>query len=95
MLTQEAFDHPPRDVAAALAQRGLPQDRVWLMRHGETRAMVWIMAIMLFLTVLAGVVGMTMASAEGKDAAAQRLRGTTAFVMRYGTALPEKLVSQR
>ena len=38
MLTQEAFDHPPRDVAAALAQRGLPQDRVWLMRHGETRA---------------------------------------------------------
>mgnify|MGYP006184013477 CR=1 FL=1 len=28
----------PRDVAAALAQRGLPQDRVWLMRHGETRA---------------------------------------------------------
>src|SRR3989344_487923 len=38
MLTQEAFDPPPRDVAAALAQRGLPQDRVWLMRHGETRA---------------------------------------------------------
>ena len=38
MLTQEAFDHPPRDLAAALAQRGLPLDRVWLMRQGETRA---------------------------------------------------------
>jgi len=37
MLTQEAFDHPPRDLAAALAQRGLPADTVWLMRHGETR----------------------------------------------------------
>lgn len=38
MLTQEAFDHPPRDLAAALEQRGLPADTVWLMRHGETRA---------------------------------------------------------
>ena len=38
MLTQEAFDHPPRDLAIALRARGLPQDSVWLMRHGETRA---------------------------------------------------------
>ena len=37
-LTQEAFDQPPRDVAAALQARGLPQDHVWLLRHGETRA---------------------------------------------------------
>jgi hypothetical protein len=34
---QEVFDAPPRDLAAALAQRGVPQDRVWFMRHGETR----------------------------------------------------------
>jgi hypothetical protein len=38
MLTQEAFDQPPRDLANALRERGLPQDCVWLMRHGETRA---------------------------------------------------------
>ena len=37
-LTQEAFDHPPRDLAAALQARGLTKDSVWLMRHGETRA---------------------------------------------------------
>jgi N-acyl-phosphatidylethanolamine-hydrolysing phospholipase D len=37
MLTQEAFDHPPRDLLAALQGRGLSQDRVWLMKHGETR----------------------------------------------------------
>lgn len=38
MLTQEAFDQPPRDLAIALRQRGLAADSVWLMRHGETRA---------------------------------------------------------
>lgn len=38
MLTQEAFDHPPRDLAAALAQRNIPPERVWLLRQGETRA---------------------------------------------------------
>ena len=38
MLTQEAFDQPPRDLAAGLRQRGLGDDLVWLLRHGETRA---------------------------------------------------------
>ncbi|RZJ13855.1 MAG: phospholipase, partial [Acidovorax sp.] len=38
MLTQEAFDHPPRELAVALAARGIPPERVWLLRQGETRA---------------------------------------------------------
>jgi L-ascorbate metabolism protein UlaG (beta-lactamase superfamily) len=38
MLTQEAFDQPPRDLATALRERGLSEDRVWLLRHGETRS---------------------------------------------------------
>jgi L-ascorbate metabolism protein UlaG (beta-lactamase superfamily) len=38
MLTQEAFDQPPQDLATALRERSLPPECVWLMRHGETRA---------------------------------------------------------
>jgi N-acyl-phosphatidylethanolamine-hydrolysing phospholipase D len=38
MLTQEAFDDPPRDLALALQAQKLPLDKVWLMRHGETRS---------------------------------------------------------
>jgi L-ascorbate metabolism protein UlaG (beta-lactamase superfamily) len=37
-LTQESFDQPPRDLAVALQTKGLAKDRVWLLRHGETRA---------------------------------------------------------
>ncbi len=37
-LTQEALDEPPRDLTLALRERGLPTDAVWLLCHGETRA---------------------------------------------------------
>lgn len=38
LLTQEAFDQPPRDLAVALRRHGLGDAAVWLLRHGETRA---------------------------------------------------------
>ena len=37
-LSKESFDQPPRDLATALKKRKLPQDIVWLLKHGETRA---------------------------------------------------------
>jgi L-ascorbate metabolism protein UlaG (beta-lactamase superfamily) len=37
-LSQEAFDQPPKDLESALCQRRLSPDRIWLMKHGETRA---------------------------------------------------------
>lgn len=38
-LTQESFDQPPQDLLAASRQRRLSPDRVWLLKHGETRAL--------------------------------------------------------
>ncbi len=37
-LTQEPFDQPPRDLSAALQKHAVATDMVWLLRHGETRA---------------------------------------------------------
>ncbi|NUO63109.1 MAG: MBL fold metallo-hydrolase [Gemmatimonadaceae bacterium] len=36
-LTDEPTDEPPRRAARAWAVRGLPVDRCWILRHGETR----------------------------------------------------------
>jgi len=36
-LSHEPFDQPPRDLAAALARRGLGEERFWLLRQGESR----------------------------------------------------------
>jgi L-ascorbate metabolism protein UlaG (beta-lactamase superfamily) len=38
-LTQEPFDQPPIDVAAALVRQQLAIDRLWMLRHGETRTL--------------------------------------------------------
>ena len=36
-LSDETIDEPPRELATALAARGLPADRFTVLRHGETR----------------------------------------------------------
>jgi N-acyl-phosphatidylethanolamine-hydrolysing phospholipase D len=36
-LTQEPFDQPPRDLESASRQRRLSPERIWLLKHGETR----------------------------------------------------------
>ena len=37
-LSEEPIDEPPRRLAAAARAQGLPDARVWILAHGETRA---------------------------------------------------------
>jgi L-ascorbate metabolism protein UlaG (beta-lactamase superfamily) len=37
-LSDEPLDQPPRDLAAALAARGIDPERFVVLRHGATRA---------------------------------------------------------
>jgi L-ascorbate metabolism protein UlaG (beta-lactamase superfamily) len=39
-LTDEPMDEPPRRVRAAWDRAGLPAHDLWLLRHGETRAVI-------------------------------------------------------
>jgi L-ascorbate metabolism protein UlaG (beta-lactamase superfamily) len=38
VLGDEPIDEPPRRLRAEARRLGLPEDRVWILRHGETRA---------------------------------------------------------
>jgi L-ascorbate metabolism protein UlaG (beta-lactamase superfamily) len=37
-LTQESFDQPARDLAIALKKYAMTPEKVWLLRHGESRS---------------------------------------------------------
>ncbi|MGH7665655.1 MAG: MBL fold metallo-hydrolase [Gemmatimonadaceae bacterium] len=39
-LTDEAMDDPPRRIRKAWRDAGLPDDRLWLLAHGETRTLL-------------------------------------------------------
>ena len=38
-LTDEPLDQPPRDLAAALQAQGVPAERFWVVKPGETRTL--------------------------------------------------------
>ena len=37
-LADEPLDEPPRRLAADAQRRGLGHERVWILKHGETRS---------------------------------------------------------
>jgi N-acyl-phosphatidylethanolamine-hydrolysing phospholipase D len=43
-LSDESLDEPPRELAAAVAARGLPPDRFTVLQHGETRRLARVIA---------------------------------------------------
>jgi L-ascorbate metabolism protein UlaG (beta-lactamase superfamily) len=43
-LTDERLDEPPRKLAEALSAAGIPPERFFLMKHGETRGLEFLLA---------------------------------------------------
>jgi hypothetical protein len=43
-LSDEPIDEPPRRLAEALRQAGIPPERFFVMRHGETRGIDTLLA---------------------------------------------------
>jgi N-acyl-phosphatidylethanolamine-hydrolysing phospholipase D len=43
-LTDERLDEPPRKLAEALSAAGVPPERFFLMKHGETRGLEFLRA---------------------------------------------------
>ena len=37
-LAEEPLDEPPRRLRKVAKERGIPDERVWVLKHGETRA---------------------------------------------------------
>jgi L-ascorbate metabolism protein UlaG (beta-lactamase superfamily) len=60
-LTDESLDEPPQVLARVLAERGLPPDTFWVVRHGETRS-------------LDGLAGAAPGAAAGASACGGRLK---------------------
>ena len=43
ILTDEPVDEPPQRLKNALAKKGIPNERFFLMQHGETRSLKFLL----------------------------------------------------